>query len=369
MYMGDDEFFGDDDMSLVDYETAATSVENASAEDAVKETTAADLVDAKIDKIIVDGWRTKMHGANIGIRQKEQWQAKSRKWTDFTVAKGQIEFYDQEYEKDEDGKLNKKGENKLPRKEIIGLDTFYWRTDSKSALTKKYGSKKKAQLHKKLIIRTFIELKEGDANAGRWTGSLEMSLLDSLTQTFGEHMKGMPSFSIAIPGHRTLIKLTRTHTKVGEEFTFPLLDEKTGELRIIQLREKRLTPGKDFTVIDMQTDIDLGTLDDKKGDLGGKVEIELDVSTELGRQLAKNHVFRRVLILFSAAVYYLDDCYKALVKLKKAMKEEKKIVSIENPGERKAKAQELVEKGKLVDKLVISKHEQSLHYNPRRLHS
>ncbi|GAB4320821.1 MAG: hypothetical protein Kow0069_24900 [Promethearchaeota archaeon] len=364
--MTDDEYFGEEDFSSVNFDDAeaeGNEFENYSAEDASKESTVVDLEGVKIDRIIVDGWRTKAHGETVGIRQKEQWQARSRKFTEATVIKGKITYYDVEHR--EDGEVK----TKVPREEVFTINAFFWRTDEKSALFHKFGSKKLAEMNRKLIIKTFITLSGDDPNSGRWTGSLEQSLIDSLCQTFGERKskEGHPVFVVTAPGIQYQVRISRTHSVIGEEFVFPIIDYKTGETRIIMINEKRGTPGKDFNVSDCATGIKLADLDEKKLDIGGKVEINFDTSTELGARLAKNFLFRRILTLFSAAIFFLDDCYDSIKALRRALEAGQKVAKIKDDAERKAKLEELKAEFKFVPTWEVTKHELSLHFNPRRI--
>ncbi|MHA1730874.1 MAG: hypothetical protein ACTSU5_02975 [Promethearchaeota archaeon] len=363
-----EEFLGDGDFSAENFddsEAEGNEFENYSAEDVTRESQIVDLEDVKVDRIVVNGWRTKAHGATVGIRQKEQWQARSRKMTDSMVIKGKMEFYDIEYIPD--GEKTKKNKKKIPRDEIFALNSFFWRTDEKSALFKKYGSERGAKMNRKLIIKSFINLDDKDPNSGRWVGSIEQSLVDSLCQTFGEKHDGMPCFIITTPGIPYQIRLNRTHSIIGEEFTFPIIDYKTGETRVIMLTEKRFTPGKDFDVVDAASGIHLATLDDRKGDLGGKVVIDFDTETALGAKMAKNFLFRRVLALFSACISYLDDTYKTMELLRKTLSAAQKVKKIKDDAEREARLKEMIEKGEYVEAWKITEHEKSMHFNPRRV--
>ncbi len=365
--MGED-FFGDEDYSSVNFDDAeaeGNEFENYSSEDVTRESEVMDLQDVKIDRVVVNQWRTKAHGATVGIRQQEQWQARSRKMTDSMIIKGKIEYYDVEHI--QEGEKVKKKKTKLPREEVFALNGFFWRTDEKSALYKKYGSVKKGKMNRKLIIKDFIKLDDKDPNSGRWVGSIEQSLVDSLAQTFGERHKGMPCLVCTFPGVPYQVRVNRTHTKVGEEFTFPIIDYNTGEARVLMLTEKRLTPGKDFVVTDCATDIELATLDDRKGDIGGKIVIDFNSETALGAQMAKNFVFRRVLTLFASAIFYLDECYETMDILRDVMTAGQKVAKIKDPDERKAKLAEMLEQDKYVEKWVITEHEKSMHFNPRRV--
>ncbi|MHA1340879.1 MAG: hypothetical protein ACTSRZ_12855 [Promethearchaeota archaeon] len=320
-------------------------------------------------RIEIDLYKTKLHGATIGIRQKDQYMAKSRQFTKNTEVIGEIKYfsgYDQAKERE-------------GFTEVVTINDYFWNTDKDSALYrraseyyKEYNPENFAKLMRKLIIKTFIGLdKENEDNRGRWTGSIEESQVMSFCLSFGEK-DPLPFFWIDLPGYPYRIPVFRTHAVTGERYVFPLINPSDGNVIPFYVEAKRFTPGSDFTVYNAASWEKVAWVDDRATNIGGKVDIQLFEEFD---DLNRNRIFRRILILFAAASKYfhpLYDNYKTvyegMINQKNYKKEiKKKLEKGEDIAEVNAKYEKAMKKLKFIKQYQVSPYELSLYYNPRRV--
>lgn len=338
-------------------------------------------------KIKVDHWATKMHTATMGIRQKDQYRAQSRQFTKNMEVKGEVEFF--AYKAEDLNKPSK--ERKRPKKvkdyeEIFAYNKSFWDPNDKDSIIYKQAQKMSqnyepsqyAKLLRRLVIKSFTELerdKKKQGRAGRWRGTIEESVLMSVNTLFGENRgKPRPFFYINLPGYKYRIALWRTHTFFGDRYTCTVPNPKTGELTTFRFKGRRFTPGLDFKVYNAETNEKVAKVDDRAFNVGGGVFITFyDQYEELNRSI----VFRRILMLFSAVIPYLDDIekkykriYKALKKKAKYYKEMKKAKKKQDPAAIEAvemKYDSILRECKMIKSVVVTNSELTLHYNPRRI--
>ncbi|MHA1821574.1 MAG: hypothetical protein ACTSU2_11435 [Promethearchaeota archaeon] len=317
----------------------------------------------------VDLWKTIAHGAIIGIKKQAQYQAQSRQFTQTMKVIGEITFYSGE---EKNWILDEK------YKEIVARDDKYWDIDSDESFIAKhveqtysdYDTKKYSKLMRKLIIKTFVSLDNPEEKAkGRWTGTIEESQIMSLALTFGEK-DPLPFFYIDIPGYKYRIPLFRTHAVTGERFVFVLYDDDE-EVLPFYIEGKRLTPGSDYTVFNEKTGEKVAFIDDRATNIGGRVDIKMYKEFE---DINSNRIYRRVLILFSAASKFLHDIYdnykviyKGLVKNQDFVKEQGK--GKLSPEDLQKKYEKAKAKMELIREYRVWPKELTLHFNPRRIRS
>ena len=247
-----------------------------------------------IQKIEVNFWRTKAHGQTMGIKQEQQWQAASRQFSKTMEIRGIVKY--------------KKGKENA---QVIGLNQGFWDTeDPESPLNKKFGEF--ANLNKRLVVKTFTDLK--DDKGGKWTGSLELSLTESLLLTIGER-DVMPVFILIMPRFKYNYKLIRAHTRKGARYMFPLISDDGKEIRFFEIEKKGASWGLDFRVEDARDEKEVAEVDGKKLDIGGKWEVKIK-----DEELSKNRIFRQTLILFAASCKFLDEVEKNMKALYEAYK-------------------------------------------------
>jgi hypothetical protein len=337
-------------------------------------------------RIEVDLWKTKLHAATIGIRQKDQYRAQSRQFTANMDVIGDVEFFAYS---PEDLNLDPKDRQEPKKvddyKEIIAINKSFWDHEDESSMifklaqkhSKEYDPKKLAKYFRRLVIRTFTELerdKKKKGHAGRWRGTIEESILNSITMTFGEK-DPRPFFYLSIPGFNYRVALMRTHTFVGDRYVFTLPNPNTGELNTFIIEGKRATPGDDFEVF-LESGERVAVIDDRKLNVGGKVTITFNDEKEY-ETLNRSTVFRHVLILFSIMLKFMDEinekydsAYKALRKkeeIQKKMQKAMKNKDEEKMKEIKANYEKLQKECKLIRSLIVTNSELTLHYNPRRI--
>ncbi|MHA1792596.1 MAG: hypothetical protein ACTSVI_08125 [Promethearchaeota archaeon] len=223
----------------------------------------------------------------------------------------------QEIDVDKDGKVDKKEflENYLVRK-----------------------FREFADLNRRLIIKLFRDLAHSRKEMqGVWMGTIEQSLVESLTLTFGEKD---PLFSgvITLPGFDYEINIVRSHAITGQRFVLPVIQRKLDisnlfESSVIEGKDvkpsssdklptnyyvrwfliegKRFTPGTDFVVRDPQNgNKKVATIDGRAIDIGGRWDIKF-----YDDDLAKDPIFRSNLVLFACIVRYHPEAQKVMRRL------------------------------------------------------
>src|SRR6056297_2557519 len=238
-------------------------------------------------KIDVDIWKTKLHAATIGIRQKDQYRAQSRQFTKNMEIIGDITYY--EYSPEELAKpVDQRGkpEKTDDYEEVIGLNMSFWDEELEGGVIQRLADKYKDEykpeqlkpLLKRFVLKNFTELerdKKKKGHAGRWRGTFEESVLMSINLTFGER-EPRPFFYVNVPGYKYRVAVMRTHTYFGDRYMFTLPNPDTGELTTFEIKGKRGTPGDDFECILAETEQHVADLDDRKLNIGGKTTIKFD---------------------------------------------------------------------------------------------
>lgn len=338
-------------------------------------------------RIEVDHWLTKLHTATMGIRQKDQYRAQSRQFTANMEVKGEIEFFS--YTPEELNKpVGKRGKPKKVKdyREIFAFNNSFWNNNDQEAIiykqaqkmSKDYDPTEYAKLLRRLVIKSFTELERDSkkqGKAGRWRGTIEESILMSTNTLFGENRgKPRPFFFINLPGYKYRIALWRTHTFIGDRYVCTIPNPKTGELTTFRFKGMRFTPGKDFKVYNAETNEKVARLNERFLNVGGKVTIHLyDEYEDLNRSV----VFRRILMLFSATIPFLNDLQKKYRHISKALKRKEKYIKAirkakksKDPAKIEAveqKYEQILRKCKMIKSLVVTNSELTLHYNPRRV--
>nr|MDO8113373.1 hypothetical protein [Candidatus Sigynarchaeota archaeon] len=368
-----------------------------------------------IKRIIVNYWRSGLHGAKVGIKKDAQWQSKSRQFAAEMDIVGDIL-----YEFDEDRMLNDKvlkyyeidrakelGQplsdlkrdpktyekqvlkplKKLPkakkqeyldknneklgfippennRKLVIAVNKRYWDTkvedrssmeevdvdqdgkvDKKryleNYLTRKFDEF--AGINKRLIVKVFRDMAHSEIDKrGTWLGSIEQSLLESMTLTFGEK-DPLYTGVITLPGFDYQIQIARAHAVTGHRFVLPVISRKVNMedlfeasvmkgvdievksqdklpinyyVKFFLVEGKRFTPGSDYVVKDPMNGYKIvAEIDGKAVDIGGRWDITIDDDA-----LAKDPLFRSNLVLFTCMVKYHPEMQKAMRGLYNEMK-------------------------------------------------
>ncbi len=268
-----------------------------SEEDYIDEQDQAEEKPQVIEEIEVDFWKTKAHGQTMGIKQEQQWQAASRQFSKTMEIRGMVKY-----------------KNEKDKSQVIGLNNGFWDTeDSDSALLKKFGEK--AKINKRLVIKTFTDLKD-QGKGGKWTGSIELSLTESLLASIGTR-NPMPTFILIMPQFKYNYKLFRVHTRSGQRYVFPLISDDGKNIQFYEIEKKRGSVGLDFKVEDARTETEVAVIDGKKLNIGGKWVVKIK-----NKALAGNRIFRQTLILFAAACKFLDEVLENIGELYESYKKD-----------------------------------------------
>lgn len=245
------------------------------------------------EKIIeVDFWLTNIHGAEIGIYQKERYMAKNRLFSKNLEIVGAVK---------EKGKVDG----------IFGYNTNSW--DKAQELTKK-----------RLVLKWFNSKSVG------WLGTIEEMVLNSISSSIGSD-DTLPSFKITLPRYKYVVDLQKEHTKVpkiGEIFTFALKDKKEGLWDVYSFDEKRITIGSDWEILIGDNQI-VGKIDEKVLNLGGKFKVHF-----YDKNLYKNRNFYRVVLLFTMMLKFKQKMLDKIDKIKKNLRNGGKKINIASDEER-----------------------------------
>jgi len=240
-------------------------------------------------KIIVDLWRTKLHGEIVGIKQKEQYMAKSRQFTRDLELFGEVK----EIKKDEEETIG-----------YLGYRKGLWDNE-------------KEKLERRLVIKLF-------SKSMYYQGTLEEMVGREFTRSLSAR-HDFPSFNLMIDGYEYLIPLNKIRGGwfVPEWFVFRIDDEE-GFIPII-LKHK-MGPGIDYRVVNGIGNEQYGLINGKKFDVGGRYDITLEATDE---RLVDN-VLVRALILFAASLKFHESILKKIKKGTKKMRKAKWQPSLSN---------------------------------------
>ncbi|MFX1282187.1 MAG: hypothetical protein ACFFB5_00970 [Promethearchaeota archaeon] len=230
-------------------------------------------------KITVDLWKTKLHGEIVGIKQKEEYMAKSRQFTRDLELIGEV-------------KEKKKGEE-----ETIGYVGY----------RKGLWDDEEDKLERRLVIKLF-------SKSMYYQGTLEEMVGREFTRSLSAR-HDFPSFNLMIDDYEYLIPLNKIRGGkfVPEWFVFRIDDEE-GFIPIILKHKMGL--GIDYRVVHGIGDTQFGKIDGKKFDVGGRYDISLKSTDE---RLVDN-VLVRVLILFAASLKFHEEIFKKIKKGTKKMR-------------------------------------------------
>ena len=172
----------------------------------------------EISKICVDYWKTKMHGAPMGIKKDLEYIAKPPQFTKEYEIKGGVYFND-----------DKNGEKNTNQVIAVNLADL--------------GQK---PLERRLLVRNFTVI-DGD-KGGRYLGGIEMSMLDSLQVSLAAGEKPISVMVVQLPNFEYLIRIYRIRKIHGDSFCFMIPpDEKDERLMFVELAGE-VGAGDDFDV-------------------------------------------------------------------------------------------------------------------------
>ena len=236
------------------------------------------------EKVVeVDYWLTNLHGAEVGVYQKERFMAKNRMFNRNLELVGAVK---------EPGKVE-------------GM--FAYNSDCWDDIPLKELAKKR------LVIKWFNSQSIG------YLGGIEEMVIQSMTSSIGAS-DYLPAFKIMVPRYKMIINLQKEHTrlpKIGEIFSFSMKDKKTGFWKIYTFDEKRFTVGSDWEILEGEDRI-VGMINEKKLNIGGKYKVSF-----YDKKLYKDKTFFTVVILFTMMLKFKDEIKEQIEKIEQLMKEGK----------------------------------------------
>ncbi|NHJ03092.1 MAG: hypothetical protein EAX86_13225 [Candidatus Heimdallarchaeota archaeon] len=241
-----------------------------------EEPTSKDIVERKI---ILDLWKTKMHGEIIGIKQKEEYMAKSRQFNRDLELFGEVK------------EVNKNGEEETFG--YLGYRTGLW-------------DEEPDKFNRRLVIKLF-------SKSMYYQGTIEEMVGREFTRSLSAR-KDFPAFTCLIDGYDYLISLNKTRGGffLPEWYVFRLEDENAF---IPVILKHKMGPGIDYRVVNGIGGNQFGFINGIKFDIGGKYEITLKGDKDL-----LSNVMVRTLILYAASLKFHKDIYKKIKKGTKKMK-------------------------------------------------
>ena len=236
-----------------------------------------------VKKIDVDFWATGLHGAEIGIRQQEQWQSKSRAFSKDMEIFGEYKF-------------NGKKEG------FFGIRKKEWDDNNR------------------LVIKLFRETEKSLS----WISSIEERNALSIAKSLGAN-EVLPSFIVIQGKGKQMFPLEKVNTKLvtqgkmGEIYVFFINVKKEG-VEVLEFKEKRLTWGCDYEVNNHSTGEMVAFIDSKKFNVGGKVVIEI-----FNPEFASNIEFITIITAFATTLKFHDEINRKIEYLMKLVKEGSKL--------------------------------------------
>jgi len=222
-------------------------------------------------RIVVDYWKTGLHGKKIGIRQKDQQRARSRQFSKDMDLYGAV-------------KIGTEDAGNVGYRETEMADV------------------KEGRL-KRLVIRYFSE-KEN------WVASLEEDTIKGLMRTL-MHGQPLPAFNIFQTGNENFFTLETLRKLPGMTVRMALpimLDAESNKIDFFIFEKKRIAIGSDWKVYrPAQKEVLVAEFDSKKLNIGGKVNIDV-----YDAELLENKFFINMLILFGGLLKFLDAVNNAL---------------------------------------------------------
>lgn len=220
----------------------------------------------RVKKIVVDLWKTGLHGAEIGIREKETRMSKSRQFTRDMDLIGAVEI---------DGE--KAGH--------VGMRKDPWELPKKA--------KKEDEYKRRLIIKAFNE-------SGNWEGTIEELNAFELKNSIAVG-EPQPAFMCVVSGTKYLTLIEKLHTRWRANYSFQLVNPDESSVGLFTIKADRFSLGSDWYIEDV-TGKKVAEVDGKVLDIGGEFEIKI-----FDEELGKNKVFVNTLKLFAATLKYLGD--------------------------------------------------------------
>lgn len=244
-----------------------------------------------LGKFIVDYWLTNLHGAEIGIFQKERMMARSRQFPKNMDLCGSVK----------------------QNNETIGYLGF---------MKKDWEEQEENPCKKRLIIKWF------DSDSISWKGTIEEMVLTSLAASIGTD-DSLPTFKLMLQKYPYVVDLAKEHLGwpsrwFGEVLMCPLLiDAKNKIWEVFRFDEDVLSIGKDFDVIRITDNKLVAHIDEKVVNIGGKYVIKF-----YDEQAWENDNLQNVVLLFTMALKFLDPIKNKLKRTRKMLTEGKILLDI-----------------------------------------
>ncbi len=219
-----------------------------------------------VKKVVVDLWKTGLHGAEIGIREKETRMSKSRQFSRDMDLIGAIEV---------DGE--KAGH--------VGMRKGPWELEK--------DAKKEDKYKRRLIIKAFNE-------NGNWDGTIEEILGWEIKNSVSVG-EPQPAFMCVVSGTKYLTLIEKLHTRWRANYSFQMVNEDEASVGLYTIKADRFSLGSDWYIEDV-TGKKVAEVDGKVLDIGGEFEIKI-----FDEELGQNEVFVNTLKLFAATLKYLGD--------------------------------------------------------------
>lgn len=249
-------------------------------------------------KIVVDFWATDLHGAEVGIRQEEQHRSKSRQFSK------DMEIY---------GGLAEDGENAG----FVGWRKEAWESGIDEEPEEEEGvvlGPSTASIGR-LVIKAF-------SDKSNWEGTIEEQVSMELPRSY---YAPLPVFTVIIPRFDFMIRLERVYSYMGNLYVTSVVTQEKKDkekiMDIFEIDEKLWTFGSDWIVrkrglgpgADKKKDI-VAKINGKILNIGGKTVIKI-----FDEELAKNRVFRTMLLLFAAMTKFHGKVKKKIKNVRKQL--------------------------------------------------
>jgi len=232
-----------------------------------------------MQKVVVDLWKTGMHRVEVGIKKREEYRAKTRKFTADMDIIGEIRV----------------------DKETVGYVAY-----------RKGLWEKEDPLERRLVIRTFTK----DIS---WIAGIEENIGKSIALTLAYDTPS-PAFTIFHAKSRIVYTVEKIRAKILETdmLIFTFIDENKVLMPLL-IRSKRFAIGSDWDIIDMVSGKKVAHVDGKVLDIGGEFTIKTNI---------KSQKLVNSLVLIAALMKFYDDIKRKLDAIAERLKKRKTYIKL-----------------------------------------
>ncbi|MHA1676271.1 MAG: hypothetical protein ACTSU6_03750 [Candidatus Njordarchaeales archaeon] len=229
-------------------------------------------------KVVVDLWKTSLHGAEIGIRQKEQHRAKARQFSKDMDLYGRIKVDGKDYG-------------------YVGYRKALWENED--------------PFKKRLVVKAF-------SNEMTWLGTIEENIIRELSLTLASR-EPSPAFTVIMPRTKIVFPIERLRPRGFETDAMILtyINDEKNTVKTYVIKSKRFSIGNDWSLVDLVTGKEIIKVDGKVLDVGGRYELKSKTVEDMRLFI--------IVALYAGTLRFYDDLKEKLENIQKTLKKKKEL--------------------------------------------